>query len=176
MSERDEDKDSDAPEEFTLEQGVEQDEEIRKVQRENKARVVREGKERRRQWAQKKTPRPSRGDESIQNVIETETHKESQESSGMLPSDIVELLAAREKHIFSSDSEEEKTAKKPTKKKRPKYFWARTCYFRGHSGRSMLTELLGVFEEKENAGFKIIGSFEQPQPSIAPPFYIWRVK
>uniref|UniRef100_A0A5B7B5V2 Uncharacterized protein n=1 Tax=Davidia involucrata TaxID=16924 RepID=A0A5B7B5V2_DAVIN len=122
MSERDEDNDSDAPEEFTSEQGFQKDEEIRKVQKENKARVVREGKERRRQWAQKKTPRPSRGDESIQNVIETEAHKEPQENSGMLPNDIVELLAAREKHVFSSDSEEEKTRKKPTsKKRRPKY-------------------------------------------------------
>uniref|UniRef100_A0A5B7B5C9 Uncharacterized protein n=1 Tax=Davidia involucrata TaxID=16924 RepID=A0A5B7B5C9_DAVIN len=120
MSEREEDNDYDAPEELTSEQGIQQDEEIRKVQRENKTRVVREGKERRRQWAEKKTPRPSQKDESIQDVIETDTH-ESQDNRGMLPSDIVELLAAREKQVFLSDSEEEKTEKKPTsKKKRPK--------------------------------------------------------
>ncbi|KAJ0097655.1 hypothetical protein Patl1_28817 [Pistacia atlantica] len=33
-----EDYDSDAPEEFTAEQGIQQDEEIRRVQKENKAR------------------------------------------------------------------------------------------------------------------------------------------
>ncbi|CBI14839.3 unnamed protein product, partial [Vitis vinifera] len=38
MSDRDDD--SDAPEEFTSEQGLRQDEEIRKVQRENKARYA----------------------------------------------------------------------------------------------------------------------------------------
>ncbi|XP_059642839.1 uncharacterized protein LOC132284726 [Cornus florida] len=121
MSERIEDYDSDAPEEFTAEQGIQQDEEIRKVQRENKVRVVREGKERRRQWAQKITPRPSRGNESIKAVVETGTNQESLDTGGMLPNDIVELLAAREKHVFLSDSEEEDTKKKPSsKKKRPK--------------------------------------------------------
>ncbi|CBI38366.3 unnamed protein product, partial [Vitis vinifera] len=38
MSDRDDD--SDAPEEFTSEQGLRQDEEIRKVERENKARYA----------------------------------------------------------------------------------------------------------------------------------------
>ncbi|BBH07849.1 hypothetical protein Prudu_019895, partial [Prunus dulcis] len=100
MSDR-EDYDSDAPEELTAEQGIQQDEELSKVQKENKARVVREGKERRRQWAQrktpKKTPQPSAGVESVQDAPETETHQESLGSAGMLPSNIVELLAAREK-------------------------------------------------------------------------------
>lgn len=38
MSGRGDDSDSDAPEEFTSLQGIEQDEEIRKVEKENKAR------------------------------------------------------------------------------------------------------------------------------------------
>ncbi|XP_065876567.1 uncharacterized protein [Euphorbia lathyris] len=118
MSER-EDIDIDAPEEFTSEQAVKQDEKLRKVQKENKARVVREAKERRRQWAQKKTLRPSKGDESIQNVVETEADQESLGTGGMLPHEIVELLAAREKKIFLSDSEDEKveSSSLPRKKK-----------------------------------------------------------
>ncbi|KAF5736098.1 hypothetical protein HS088_TW14G00232 [Tripterygium wilfordii] len=121
MSDR-EDNDSDAPEEFTTEQGVKQNEEIIKVQKENKARVVREGKERRRQWAQKLTPRPSKGSkegESVQDR-ETETEEQSLDGKGMLPHDIVELLAAREKQVFLSDSEDEKTEVRSRKRKAKK--------------------------------------------------------
>lgn len=119
MARREEDSDSDAPEEFTLEQGIQQDKEITKARRENKARVVREGKERRRQWAQKITPRPSRGDKSIQN--DSETPQESDDNRGMLPDDIVKLLASQEKKVFLSDSEEEKTEKgRPSRKKKPR--------------------------------------------------------
>ncbi|KAK9285518.1 hypothetical protein L1049_024712 [Liquidambar formosana] len=117
MSEREE-YDSDAPEEFTSEQGVQLDEEIRKVQKENKARVVREGKERRRQWAKRKTPRSSKGGETVEDVIETETHQQSVGSGGMLPNDIVKLLATREKQVFLSDSEEEKAEEKPSSRRK----------------------------------------------------------
>ncbi|KAM7506952.1 hypothetical protein LguiA_017405 [Lonicera macranthoides] len=99
MSGREEDSDSDAPEEFTAEQAIQRDEEIQKVQKENKARIVREGKERRRQWAQKLTPRQSRSDKkSTTEVTETEAPEESQDNKGMLSEDIVKLLAAREKY------------------------------------------------------------------------------
>ncbi|KAF7136062.1 hypothetical protein RHSIM_Rhsim08G0109100 [Rhododendron simsii] len=214
MSEREEDIDSDAPEEFTSEQGLQNDEELRKVQEENKAReanldtqfcfslllslagavengvfsfggvvicflcnsiaetlayleylslsissihlnalhanllskevecksmadniipyednisngplcrIAREGKDRRRQWAQKKTPRKSPRAENIRDVIEPESTKESPDNAGMLPNDIVKLLAAREKKVFESDSEgekEETTNKKRTSKKK----------------------------------------------------------
>ncbi|KAL5752813.1 hypothetical protein ACOSP7_023004 [Xanthoceras sorbifolium] len=124
MSDR-EDYDSDAPEEFTAEQGIQQDEEIRKVQKESKARVVREGKERRRLWAQRKTPRPSKGGErkegeGTQDVAEAEPEEESTANGGMLPSEIVELLAAREKQVFLSDSEDEKAEVKHTPRKKKK--------------------------------------------------------
>ncbi|KAL5557189.1 hypothetical protein UlMin_039425 [Ulmus minor] len=120
-----EDYDSDAaPEEFTAEQGLEQEKELEKIQRENKARIVRERKERRKLWAQKKTPRkrPSQEVESVQVVTETEDQKESVASAGMLPKDIVELLAARdrEKQVFLSDSEDEKTEEKGSSKKKKK--------------------------------------------------------
>ncbi|XP_052196794.1 uncharacterized protein LOC127804102 [Diospyros lotus] len=125
MSGREEDSDSDAPEEFTSEQGLEQDAEIRKVQMENKARVVREGKERRRQWAQKKTPRKPQSEEVVQEAVEIETNQEPHDNRGMLPNDIVKVLAAREKQVFLSDSEEEKEKKTEektkSKRKRTKY-------------------------------------------------------
>lgn len=121
-----EDSESDAPEEFTAEQGIQQDEEIRRVQKESKARVVREAKEKRRRLAQRKTAQPPKVNESVQDVVEakteteTETEKESLGSGGMLPSDIVQLLAAREKKVFLSDSEDENAEEKrlPKKKKR----------------------------------------------------------
>ncbi|KAL8199369.1 hypothetical protein R6Q57_012937 [Mikania cordata] len=108
-----EDSDSDAPEEFTAEQAIQKDEEIRTIQKENKARVLREGKERRRRWAEKLTPREPRLNKDIPDEDEAETPT----SKGMLPDEIVKLLAANEKKVFSSDSEEEKSEKKPSKKK-----------------------------------------------------------
>ncbi|KAE7999835.1 hypothetical protein FH972_004230 [Carpinus fangiana] len=86
-----------------------------------RTRVVREKKERRRLWAQKLTPRPSRKGESIQDAVEDEMQKESVGNEGMLPDDIVKVIAAREKKVFLSDSEDEKPEEKPTKrKKKPK--------------------------------------------------------
>ncbi|XVE87223.1 hypothetical protein DITRI_Ditri18aG0098900 [Diplodiscus trichospermus] len=120
MSEREEDYESDVPEEFTNEQGIKKDEEIRKIQKENKARVVREGKERRRLWAQRKTPRQSARVENCQEDVETEADEDSQTKKGMLPADIVEMLASREKQNFVSDSEDEKTEVKPTSTKKKK--------------------------------------------------------
>ncbi|EOX91258.1 hypothetical protein QUC31_003013 [Theobroma cacao] len=121
MSGREEDNDSDAPEEFTNEQGLKQDEEIRKIQKENKARFIREGKERRRHWAQKKTPRQSaKKVENGQEDVETGMDEESQAKKGMLPTNIVEMLASREKQVFLSDSEDEKTEVKHTSRKKKK--------------------------------------------------------
>ncbi|KAK3223373.1 hypothetical protein Dsin_010398 [Dipteronia sinensis] len=58
--------------------------------------------------AQRKTPRSSkRGEgkqgEGIQDVAETEPEKESTANVGMLPIDIVELLASREKTVILND-------------------------------------------------------------------------
>ncbi|KAK7406610.1 hypothetical protein VNO78_08239 [Psophocarpus tetragonolobus] len=119
MSDR-EDKDSDAPEEFTTEQGLQQDEEIRRIQKENKARVVREGKERRRRWAQKLTPRPTKTVEKSQDVDGSEPQQESNTTvAGFLPDNIVQMLAAREKQVLFSDTNEEKDEIKPiTSRKR----------------------------------------------------------
>jgi hypothetical protein len=67
-------------------------------------RFVREAKEKRRRLAQRKTAQPPKVNESVRDVVEakteteTETEKESLGSGGMLPSDIVQLLAAREKY------------------------------------------------------------------------------
>ncbi|PPR96097.1 hypothetical protein GOBAR_AA24567 [Gossypium barbadense] len=143
MSEREEDYDSDAPEEFSNQQGIKQDENIRKIQKENKASswdclenavvvcfaaicekdgdwVRREGKERRRIWAQRKTPRQSTKVEKVQEDVETETDEESQAKKGMLPTNIVEMLASREKQVFLSDSEDEKAEVNPIPRKKKK--------------------------------------------------------
>jgi len=76
-------------------------------------RVAREGKERRRQWAQKNAPQnlgndgvqrnaPSKsGDDGDQEVTEAEQPREGPIIKGMLPSNIVDLLAAREKYSSS---------------------------------------------------------------------------
>ena len=65
-------------------------------------RVVRESKEKRRRLAQRKTAQPPKVNEGALDVVEaeneTETGKESLGTGGMLPSDIVQLLAAREKY------------------------------------------------------------------------------
>ncbi|CAJ1929839.1 unnamed protein product [Sphenostylis stenocarpa] len=107
MSDR-EDNDSDAPEEFTTEQGLLQDEEIQKIKRENISRVLREGKERRRKWAQNITPRPSKAVEKSQKVKDSEPHEEPNTADGFLPQNIVQMLAAREKHVLFSETNEEK--------------------------------------------------------------------
>ncbi|XP_072993837.1 uncharacterized protein [Typha latifolia] len=110
--------DSDAPEELTAFESIKQDEEIRKVQKEHAIRVAQEGKERRRQWAQRRTQVKS--DKQEPEVKEAEQQQDECVIPGMLPSNIVDLLAAREKQTFSSDSEEEiiNQNQKPAKKKK----------------------------------------------------------
>ncbi|KAJ6803990.1 putative PH domain-containing protein [Iris pallida] len=124
--------DSDAPEELTAVEGIQKYEEITEIQTKSAVRVARESKERRRQWGKRNTrAKPSNAD-----ALEvTETEEPEKEPTipevppsdddkptipGMLPSNIVELLAAREKKTFSSDSEEEIVNDKPSKKKRQK--------------------------------------------------------
>lgn len=63
-------------------------------------RVLREVKDRRRKWAEKLTPRQPRLNKSIQDAEEIETPAEAPERKGMLPDDIVKLLAANEKYPF----------------------------------------------------------------------------
>ncbi|KAG5061143.1 hypothetical protein JHK87_002172 [Glycine soja] len=114
------DREDNAPEEFTTEQGIQQDEEIQRIQRENKARVVREGKERRRRWAQKITPRPSKAGKKSEDVEDSEPQQESNTAAGFLPDNIVQMLAAREKQVFLSDNNEEKDEIKPTTSRKRK--------------------------------------------------------
>ncbi|WOL13550.1 hypothetical protein Cni_G22320 [Canna indica] len=121
MKEMEDSSDSDAPEELTAAEGIRQDEEIRKVQRENVMRVAHENKERRRQWAQRKTQPKSKKNDVLE-VEETEKPDEMPNISGMLPSNIVDILAAREKQTFSSDSEEETVNQKPKKRKKKQKF------------------------------------------------------
>nr|XP_019707662.1 uncharacterized protein LOC105050138 isoform X2 [Elaeis guineensis] len=143
--------DSDVPEELMAQEGIKQDEEIRKVPRENIIRVAQEGKERRRQWAQRKPQLKSSTEHTIE-VKETEQHQEATYISGMLPSNIVEALAAHEKLTFSSDSEEEIINHKPaTRKKKQKS----SGYSKRHPSCPMHAEFRGVFDEEKDAGPKI---------------------
>lgn len=63
----------------------------------NPGRVVREGKERRRQWAKNLTPRSLPKKDITGHEMENETREESLVNKGMLPDNIVKLLAEREK-------------------------------------------------------------------------------
>ena len=63
----------------------------------NPGRVVREGKERRRQWAKNLTPRSLPKKDITEHEMENETREESLVNKGMLPDNIVKLLAEREK-------------------------------------------------------------------------------
>ncbi|RID51010.1 hypothetical protein BRARA_H01703 [Brassica rapa] len=117
------DSDSDgAPEEFTQEQAKLEDAALRKIERENKARVAREKKESRRRLAEKITPRKPRKVETFEDIEEEEEHEEDPEAlanKGFLSKNIIDFLAQREKQKNSSDSEEEEANKEhPRKKKR----------------------------------------------------------
>ncbi|KAK4409753.1 protein JINGUBANG [Sesamum angolense] len=121
MSDREVDSESDAPEEVTFQEVCNKMKEIGKVQRENKARVVREGKERRRKWAEKLTARSLPKEESRRDEEETETHEESQLTKECYQMKLSKFLQNRRficRKVFTSDSEDEKVEKKPATKKR----------------------------------------------------------
>lgn len=70
-------------------------------------RVRREGKERRKKLAARLTPRQKSKDEvpdgdveMVEDDVEDDESKQSKVNTGMLPSDIVNLLAAREKYVL----------------------------------------------------------------------------
>ncbi|KAL5670485.1 hypothetical protein ACJX0J_022706, partial [Zea mays] len=100
--------------------GVEKHEEISQVEKDSAIRVTREGKERRKRWAQRRTS--SKPDKKApKEVVEDEGTKQSEETDtmpGMLPTSVIEILAAREKQTFASDSEEENVKQKVQKRKK----------------------------------------------------------
>ncbi|KAJ4866258.1 hypothetical protein Rs2_52220 [Raphanus sativus] len=121
------DSDSDGPpEEFTQEQAKVEDAALRKIQRDNKARVAREKKESRRHLAEKITPKKSRKIESFEEEeAEEEEEEEDPEAlanKGFLSKDVIDFLAEREKPKNSSDfeEEEEETNKEHPRKKKLK--------------------------------------------------------
>ncbi|RCV05138.1 hypothetical protein SEVIR_1G058000v4 [Setaria viridis] len=111
-----------APEELTAVQGVEKHEKISKVEKDSAIRVTREGKERRKRWAQRRTSskpdNPAPEEIEDQGTNQREENEETHTMPGMLPSSVIEMLAAREKQTFSSDSEEENVKQKVQKKKK----------------------------------------------------------
>jgi hypothetical protein len=71
-------------------------------------RVTREGKERRKRWAQRR--KSSKPDKKAPKEVEDEDIKQSEENEetntmpGMLPTSVIEILAAREKYVHFSCS------------------------------------------------------------------------
>jgi hypothetical protein len=67
-------------------------------------RATHEGKERRKRWAQRKTS--SKPGKRAQREVEDEETKQDEENDethavpGMLPSNVIEMLAAREKYVY----------------------------------------------------------------------------
>ncbi|CAH2076322.1 unnamed protein product [Thlaspi arvense] len=107
----------DAPEEITQEQAMLEDAALRKVLRENKARVSREKKESRRFLAEKLTPKKSRKIETFEEEEEAEEDREALAKKGFLSKNIIDFLAEREKQKNGSDSEVEEANEIPRKKK-----------------------------------------------------------
>ncbi|CAG7886123.1 unnamed protein product [Brassica rapa] len=117
------DSDSDGPpEEFTQEQAKVEDAALRRIQRENKARVAREKKESRRHLLEKITPKKSRKIETFEGEEETEEEEdhEALANKGFLSKNIIDFLAQREKLKNSSDSEQEEANKEHPRKKKQK--------------------------------------------------------
>ncbi|GMH06445.1 hypothetical protein Nepgr_008285 [Nepenthes gracilis] len=88
--------------------------------------------------------------------------KQSDINGGMLPEDIVNFLASREKQVFLSDTEEEEPVKKLKKKtKRPKKSGVEPVILKDIPPAPCLLNSLKFFEEKENASLKVLCNFEQ---------------
>ncbi|XP_062223867.1 uncharacterized protein LOC133922519 [Phragmites australis] len=111
-----------APEELTAVQGVEKHEQITEVEKDSVIRATREGKERRKRWAQRRTSskpdKPAPQEVKDEDTKQNEGNEETYTMPGMLPNSVIEMLAAREKHTFSSDSEEENVKQKVQKRKK----------------------------------------------------------
>ncbi|CAF2146530.1 unnamed protein product [Brassica napus] len=118
------DSDSDGPpEEFTQEQAKVEDAALRRIQRENKARVAREKKESRRHLLEKITPKKSRKIETFEEEeeeVEEEEDHEALANKGFLSKNIIDFLAQRDKQKNGSDSEQEETNKEHPRKKKQK--------------------------------------------------------
>ncbi|CAF2067422.1 hypothetical protein YC2023_007022 [Brassica napus] len=116
------DSDSDGPpEEFTQEQAKVEDAALRRIQRENKARVAREKKESRRHLLEKITPKKSRKIETFEEEeAEEEEDHEALANKGFLSKNIIDFLAQRNKQKNGSDSEQEEANKQHPRKKKQK--------------------------------------------------------
>ncbi|KAG2656554.1 uncharacterized protein LOC120677818 [Panicum virgatum] len=142
-----------APEELTAVQGVEKHEEISKVEKDSVIRVTREGKERRKRWAQRRTS--SKPDKQAPQEIEDQDAHQGEENEethtvpGMLPSSVIEMLAAREKQTFSSDSEEE-NVQKVQKKKRMKTSGPETILLKDVRSTQHVKNALEFLEQRKN--------------------------
>ncbi|KAL6888802.1 hypothetical protein ACP4OV_009828 [Aristida adscensionis] len=144
-----------APEELTAVQGVEKHEEISKVEKDSAVRVTQEGKERRRRWAQRRaSSKPDKQETEKVEDEDTKLNEENEEAHtmpGMLPSSVIEMLAAREKQTFSSDSEEENTKQKVQKRrKRSKTSGPETILLKDVKSTQHVKNALDFLEKRKN--------------------------
>ncbi|AQK69148.1 uncharacterized protein LOC100276302 [Zea mays] len=144
-----------APEELTAVQGVAKHEETSKVEKDSVLRVTREGKERRKRWAQRRTS--SKPDKKAPKEVEDEDTKKSEEHEetntmpGMLPTSVIEILAAREKQTFASDSEEENVKQKvQRRKKRMKTDGPETILLKDVRSTQHVKNALDFLEHRKN--------------------------
>ncbi|RLN08664.1 uncharacterized protein C2845_PM11G00680 [Panicum miliaceum] len=142
-----------APEELTAVQGVQKHEEISKVEKDSVIRVTREGKERRKRWAKRRaSSKPDKqGPKEIedQNAQQSEENEETHTMPGMLPSSVIEMLAAREKQTFPSDSEEE-NVQKVQKKKRMKTSGPETILLKDVRSTQQVKNALDFLVQRKN--------------------------
>ncbi|KAF0906025.1 hypothetical protein E2562_009041 [Oryza meyeriana var. granulata] len=148
-----------APEELTAVQGVEKHDEISKVEKDSAIRVSQQEKERRRRWAQRRTSsKPDKEPLEIEDKDskqkaekENEENEEAHAIPGMLPTDVIEMLAAREKQTFSSESEEEITNQKVQKrKKRLKNSGPETILLKDVRSTQHVKNALDFLEQRKN--------------------------
>ncbi|XP_015689617.1 DNA ligase 1 [Oryza brachyantha] len=150
-----------APEELTAVQGVEKHDEISKVEKDSAIRVSQQEKERRRRWAQRRTSSKPNNEEPLdlkdkdtKQEEENEGNEENEERHtipGMLPTDVIEMLAAREKQTFTSDSEEEITNQKVQKrKKRLKTSGPETILLKDVRSTQHVKNALDFLEKRKN--------------------------
>ncbi|KAF8691319.1 hypothetical protein HU200_040446 [Digitaria exilis] len=118
-------------------------------------RVTQEGKERRKRWAKRRTS--SKPNKKAPKEVEDEDTRQSEENEethtmpGMLPNSVIEMLAAREKVTFSSDSEEESVKQKVQKrKKRTKTSGPETILLKDVRATQHVKNALDFLEQRKN--------------------------
>ncbi|AQK69149.1 hypothetical protein ZEAMMB73_Zm00001d015586 [Zea mays] len=132
-----------APEELTAVQGVAKHEETSKVEKDSVLRVTREGKERRKRWAQRRTS--SKPDKKAPKEVEDEDTKKTWTSWVIWSSSHII------RQTFASDSEEENVKQKvQRRKKRMKTDGPETILLKDVRSTQHVKNALDFLEHRKN--------------------------